>query len=124
METLDCRLLEIQHEEDTLVIAFADSETDPRRSLMLQRSTEPSEQDVELNQDQVYILVHPRDEGLYGGIVSARLAEFYLDLHLTPKAAAKLAIDKDYRILLPSAWRKSSKLKAALEVALNPIALT
>jgi len=65
----------IEEDADLWRVAFADTEFNPRRYLLLQREKSPDPQDVELGLDGYQVEVNDQANACYGGIESFELFE-------------------------------------------------
>jgi hypothetical protein len=59
---------QIDEETDVIMIGFADNEFDTKDYILLQKTLNPSEEDVEAGFDEVHIIYNDESQSLYGGI--------------------------------------------------------
>jgi hypothetical protein len=65
--------ISISSQDGIVIVGLADSTTEPRQYLILQRSLEASQQDQELGQDTFYYEVSSQQMSGYGGIKTVTL---------------------------------------------------
>jgi hypothetical protein len=89
---------ELDHLEPAVFnLAFAEDPDSDGPLLMFQRAAEFDEQDVRLKHD-TYCIVTETQATVYGGIETWQLAEGWLKLSLSARAAEALGIDRDLLI--------------------------
>ena len=87
-----------QTQDDVAMLGFADDEFKTTRYVLLQKDLEPSQRDLELAHDTLYIEIDDQRHSRYGGVVKAQLQESRLVLKLDPQAAADMSVDDTIEI--------------------------
>jgi Immunity protein 10 len=123
MRSIEARFVKMTEENDVLVVSFADDAESPTHWFILQRTLEPSEDDVDLGQDQVHISVDSNPVGLYGGVVHGALTHDALVLRLSAAAGNELQTGDSIWAELKGAQVDRAALGAALRRALQPVPL-
>lgn len=114
--------ISVTHEDDYLLVGFADDEFDAGEYLMLQRAYEFDEQDTAHGMDTVYIERNDQSQSTYGGITRVLLAQTYVQVMLTATAADALACDQMITIIITAIPQELTEVHAALaEICRNVI---
>ncbi|MFC3800069.1 Imm10 family immunity protein [Cohnella sp. GCM10012308] len=94
MTTLNAHFLYAQRDEEinVLMIGFADDEFDTHEYILLQKSLNPSQEDIEAGFGKVHITYNDESQSLYGGISK---------LHFTPNRT-EITLNEDAAEILKS----------------------
>jgi hypothetical protein len=101
--------------EALYVVAFADSPSDPSRYLLLQRSSEPDEQDIALGHDTYHIEWCDHGRSTYGGIEAFFLGAGSAQMIFTPQAGAALGGLEELSVSFRLSAEEYESLRQALE---------
>lgn len=89
----DAKIFFSEDENGVLVVAFADDEQEPQKSVLIQKTLEPDEQDRELGLDKSHIEIAGQSRSTYGGISSINVSLDGVEIHLNEAAKEKLGIE-------------------------------
>ncbi|MGN7360291.1 Imm10 family immunity protein [Paenibacillus sp. SAF-054] len=81
---------QIDEDIDVLMIGFADDEFDPQEYILLQKTLNPSEEDVVAGFDEVHLMYNDESQSLYGGISQFYLTPNRVEITLKENAAEVL----------------------------------
>ncbi|ARS48179.1 hypothetical protein PSMEN_07180 [Ectopseudomonas mendocina] len=101
--------------ETLYVVAFADSPSDPSRYLLLQRTSQPEEQDVTLGQNTYHVEWCGQERSTYGGIEAFFLGTSSAQVVFTPQAAAALGDLEELSVTFMLSAEEYEALRQALE---------
>lgn len=77
-------------ETDVLMIGFADDEFDPQEYILLQKTLDPGEEDMQAGFDKIHISYNNEAQSLYGGILKLYFSANVTEITLTQDAAGQL----------------------------------
>ncbi|MEM7244678.1 MAG: Imm10 family immunity protein [Acidobacteriota bacterium] len=112
MSSLLAREVTIDEIDGVLVIGFA---AENEEYLLLQRSLEPSEQDVALGHDAVYIERNSQLRSAYGGIVRVVLSSRAVVLELSEETAEAIGSEGVFRVDLDLESQRLEVLRESLD---------
>ncbi|GIP24539.1 Imm10 family immunity protein [Paenibacillus sp. J22TS3] len=81
---------QIDEEIDVLMIGFADDEFETSEYILLQKTLNPSEEDIEAGFDEVHITYNDESQSIYGGISKFHFTPTRTEITLNEKAAGIL----------------------------------
>lgn len=81
---------QIDEEIDALLIGFADDEFDTQEYVLLQKTLDPSEEDIRAGFDAVYITYSDESQSMYGGISKIHFTPNKTEITLNHDAAKRL----------------------------------
>lgn len=76
----------IDEEIDVVMVGFADDEFDTQEYILLQKTLNPNEDDIEAGFDKVHITYNDESQSLYGGITKFHFTRGYVEITLTEEA--------------------------------------
>jgi hypothetical protein len=97
------------------MIALADSEKDPAKFVILQKTHEYDEQDKRLGMDSIHIQIEGEVRARYGGITSIACDRNTLIISLDEAARTDLNVQGDIEISLVADSEKAREAIGALE---------
>lgn len=98
-----------------VMIGFADSEIEPNKSLILQKSHEHDSQDKQLGMDKIHIQIEDESRSKYGGINSVNVSEGVVRFSLSDDAKSALHIDGDIEAEVSEDHPDFEEVKAQLK---------
>ncbi|NEW04878.1 hypothetical protein GK047_02445 [Paenibacillus sp. SYP-B3998] len=78
---------QIDEEIDVLMIGFADDEFDTQEYILLQKTLNPNEEDMEAGFDKVHITYNGESQSLYGGIKKFVVTRNRIEIILNEEAS-------------------------------------
>jgi hypothetical protein len=76
-----------QNENGVALVGFADDEFNTTSYLLLQRTLEPDEQDIQLGQDQIHVELNSPSQSGYGGIEAIHVGHSTVRVEFTKEMA-------------------------------------
>lgn len=83
-----------KEDNGVIVVGFADDDFSPREYLLLQRTLEPDEQDIELGHDLVHIELDNQRQSVYGGLELVQLSANEIRFEFNSEASLTLGVSE------------------------------
>jgi hypothetical protein len=77
---------QIDPELDVIMVGFADDEYDTQEYVLLQRTLNPTDEDIEAGFDKIHITYNDEGRALYGGINKLRFTRNCIEITLVKEA--------------------------------------
>lgn len=77
---------QIVEENDVIMVGFADDEFDTQNYVLLQRTLNPSQEDVKSGFDKIHITYNEESQSLYDGILKFYFTENFIEITLNEEA--------------------------------------
>jgi len=115
----EAQFVALENDGEAHTVGFSDSEFDPQTYIILQLDLEPTEQDVSLGLDEIYITIDDQLRSTYGGVLGMVIHSRSIVIELSPEAARDLKVDGDITIDVDVAVPPMKDIKANLEALAN-----
>ncbi len=121
MFNLKVRSLTVAKQDGVLMAGFSDDAAAPANWLILQRTLNPDEQDVQLGQDQVHLELNSQRRSCYGGVERVEFDPDKIVFSLAPSKATRLKVDGGIMLDMTDAKFDAAALVEALNALLAPL---
>lgn len=88
----EARFVHLQKDESVAIVGLADDQFDTTQYIILQRSLQPSQEDISLRQDDLHVMVCDQTRSRYGGLLSVQVATNCITFVLDTNAASDLQV--------------------------------
>ncbi len=92
LDKFEAGFIHANQDEYVVMVGLADDQFNTNQYILLQRTLEPSEQDIALQQDGVHLMVCDQSRSCYGGLLSVVVTQDCVIFNFDADAASNLKV--------------------------------